>query len=125
MRPRPTHHKRSIFHAVYSRDIGVIQRCQNLRFAGEAGHSLGILREGLRKNFDGDLALELRVCSSIYLAHTALAQLAADVIVRDGFPDHFFSPASQFTTTFKNCVDVDLLPVVFTRNRFPSAVRSY
>jgi hypothetical protein len=37
--------------------------------------------------------------------------------------DHFFSPASQFTTAFKGGKDAS--PGTFIRKRFPSALTSY
>src|SRR5262249_20149815 len=99
------HYQGVILNSIDLGDIRVIERSQHLCFAGETGHPLGILREGLRKDFDGDLAMELRVRRTIDFAHPALAELGGDVIVRDGFADHFFNPASQFTTAFNRGAD--------------------
>src|SRR5262249_11907760 len=38
---------------------------------------------------------------------------------------HFFSPAFQFSTTFKSGADAELPAMVLSKNRFPSAVTSY
>jgi hypothetical protein len=41
------------------------------------------------------LAMKLRVGGSVYFAHTALAELSGDLVVRDGFADHFFKRPSS------------------------------
>jgi hypothetical protein len=42
----------------------MIQRGQHLRFAREARHSIGVLREGVGQNLDSNIAVELRVGSA-------------------------------------------------------------
>ena len=49
-------------------DVGMIEGSQQLRFAFEALHALGVLREIFRQNFDRDLALQLGVGGAIDLA---------------------------------------------------------
>ena len=46
----------------------------------EPRQSLGIVREGLGKNFDRDLAVEFRIARAIDLAHTARAERCDDFI---------------------------------------------
>src|SRR5260370_31420941 len=43
-------HLSALFHRVDGREIGMVQRCQHLRFAREAGHAVGVLRERLRES---------------------------------------------------------------------------
>jgi hypothetical protein len=56
-------------------DVGMVQRRQHLRLAGEAGHPRGIVGEGLRQQLQRDVAAELRVPGAVDRAHAALAEL--------------------------------------------------
>jgi len=56
------HHERrstvGLLEAVERSDIGVVERCQELRLALEAGQVIGIVRNGIREDLEGDLALQ-------------------------------------------------------------------
>jgi len=62
----------------------MIHRCQHLCFALEASQAAGILRENVRQNLDGDLAIQLGVGCPPDFAHAALAELGCDAIAGDG-----------------------------------------
>jgi hypothetical protein len=53
----------------------VVQRCQQFRFAVESQNMTGVTREFLRQHFHGNVTLQFRVASSIYLAHPTRANL--------------------------------------------------
>ena len=76
---------RALFHTVNRRDVRMIQRGQHLRFACEAGHTVGIVRERLRQHLDRDLAVQLGVGGAIHRAHPAFTELGRDAIVRNGW----------------------------------------
>ena len=64
----------SVFDTVDRRDIGVVQRGQDLGFAGETREAIGISGEDIRKDFDGDFAIELGIRGAVDGAHAALAE---------------------------------------------------
>ena len=66
--------------AVDVRDVRMIERREDFRFALEAGEPLGIRRDRGRQDLDGDLALQLRVGRPIHLAHPACADLGGDFV---------------------------------------------
>ena len=53
------------------RDVGMVERRQRFGFALEARQTFGILREGLRQDLDGHLAIETGIAGAIHLAHAA------------------------------------------------------
>jgi hypothetical protein len=59
--------------AVDLRDVRVVERRQDLGFAFKAGQPLGVLREGLGKDFDRHFAGEPSVLGAVHFAHTARA----------------------------------------------------
>ena len=59
------------FEAVDGCDIGMIQRSQSARLAAEARQPFGVTRELIRQCLDGDIAPELVVVRTIYLAHAS------------------------------------------------------
>ena len=61
--------------AVDGADVRVIQRGQRSGFALKSRPPLRVRREGLRQDFDSDIASELRIARAIDLAHAAYAQL--------------------------------------------------
>ena len=61
----------------------MIQRRQGLRFAREAHDAVGIGREEVGKDLDRDLAIEPRITGAVHLAHSAGAERADDVVVRE------------------------------------------
>ncbi len=58
----------------------MIERGQHLRFALEARHAFGVLREGRRQNFDGDVAIQFGIACTIDLAHPARADGCEDFV---------------------------------------------
>ena len=63
-----------------ARDVRVVQRCEELRFALEPGDALFIGSELIRQNLDRDLAIELGVASAVDFAHSALADGRDDLV---------------------------------------------
>ena len=78
------HHQRAdavrFLEAVDVRDVGVIERCEHLGFAGEAGQALGVLGEVLRQDLDGDVAVEPGVARAVDLPHASLTELGGDLV---------------------------------------------
>lgn len=62
------------------RDVGMVQRREQLRFPSEARHTLGIRREGLRQQLERNISLQSRIPGAIDVAHPAGAdQLLHDI----------------------------------------------
>ena len=61
-------------------DVWVIQRSNGARFLLEAAHSIGIGREGLRQDFDRDIAIQTRITCAIHLAHATRTERRDDFI---------------------------------------------
>ena len=78
------HHQRAhalgVLEAVDLRDVRMIERREDLRFALEAGETIGIVGEDVRKDLDRDVALQLRVARAIDLAHAARAERSDDLV---------------------------------------------
>jgi hypothetical protein len=68
------------FEAINGADFRMIKRRQDLRFTLKAGESLGIGCEGLRQNFQGDVASELGIPRSIHFAHATRAEGGEDFV---------------------------------------------
>jgi hypothetical protein len=68
------------FDAVYLRDIRMIRRPQDLRFALKASQSLGILYERRGKNFDRYFPIQLGVLGAINLTHPAFTDRRKDFV---------------------------------------------
>ena len=64
-------HAGRFLETVDRRDVRMIERREELRFAPEARQPLGIDRKELGKNLQRDIAPERRVARTIHLAHTA------------------------------------------------------
>jgi hypothetical protein len=62
------------------RNVRMIQRCHDLRFTFEPRQPLGISGEQLRQDFDGDIAIELRVAGAVDLAHAAGPDGSEDLV---------------------------------------------
>src|SRR5207249_1947331 len=77
------HDQGALFHAVDGRDVRMIELCQDLRFALEARHALGILSEGRREHLDRHVAIQARVPRAIDLAHAARAERREDLVGSD------------------------------------------
>ena len=65
-----------VLEAVDVRDVGMVQRREDLRFAFETGEPIGVVGEGGGQDLDRDVAIELRIARAIDLAHAAGAKLA-------------------------------------------------
>jgi hypothetical protein len=65
------HDERAFFEAVDVRDVGMIERRQDFRFALESRQPLAIVGDISGQDLEGDLALQLRIPRPIHLAHSA------------------------------------------------------
>ncbi len=76
------HHERAraatLFEAVDLRDVRVIERGQELRFALETREPIRVARERFEQDLDRDLPVEPRITGSIHLAHAARAERRHD-----------------------------------------------
>jgi len=82
--PYEFHHQRAyaarIFQAVDVRDVRMVQCSERLRLASEPRQAIGIAGEGVRKDLDRNLSLQLRVGRSIHQPHAAFADLGGDFV---------------------------------------------
>ena len=85
----------------------MIERRQDLGFALEARHALGILREAGGQHLDGHVAPELGIGGAIHLAHAALAELGGDAVMRDGLLRGSRNPPLQLVEEVEQHGDVD------------------
>src|SRR6476646_10206336 len=76
-----------LFEAVDSGDVRMVERGKNLRFAPEAGHSFGVLRNGCRQDLDSGVAVQPRVARAVHLAHSAFTKRADHLIGADSRAD--------------------------------------
>ena len=60
--------------------MGMIERREDLCFALEARHALGIQREGIGQDLDRDVAAQSGISRAIHLAHAAGADGGEDLI---------------------------------------------
>ena len=65
---------------VDAQDVRVGQRRHRPGLALEARPPLGVAREGLRQDFDGDLAPQARVAGAVHLPHAARAERGEDLV---------------------------------------------
>ena len=68
------------FVAMDRRDVRVIQRSQQVRFARESRAAFVIAGHGLRQHLDGDLAAKFRIAGAIDLAHPPGAEERDDLV---------------------------------------------
>ena len=73
-------HAVGVFETVDLRDVRMIQRREGFGFALEAREALRIIRDGAEQDFDGDIAIELRVTRAIDHAHPAFAEGRDDLV---------------------------------------------
>ncbi len=73
-----------LFETVDRRDVGVVERGQQLRLAVEAGQTLRVGGDVRGQRLDRRRPVEPRVGRGPDLTHPALAELALDAVVRDG-----------------------------------------
>jgi hypothetical protein len=62
------------------RDVRVIQRSQDFCFALEAGQPFGVRGQRRRQDFNGDIAFQVWIGSSVHLTHAAGTDLGGDLI---------------------------------------------
>src|SRR5436190_13605783 len=62
------------------RNVRMIERRERLRFAREASQAIGIAGEGVRKDLQGDVAIQLRVVCAIHFAHAACPEGGENLI---------------------------------------------
>src|SRR5580692_9842749 len=70
-------------------NVGMVQGGCGLGFALKAGESLGVARNFVGKEFQGDETMEARVFGFVNHAHAAAAKFLDDAIVGNGLADHF------------------------------------
>ncbi len=79
----------SILYSVDGSDIWMIEGGQDLGLPGEARQAIRVPRQGVRKDFDGDLASQLGVSGPVNRAHAAFPELSSNPVVSDtGLRDH-------------------------------------
>ena len=61
-------------------DVGVIQRCQELRFSYETVHAFPIARKNLGQDLYGDIPLQLCVATTENFSHPAASQQRSDFV---------------------------------------------
>ena len=66
--------------AVDRRDVGMIQRREQIRFAGEARPPFGITGEELRQNLEGDVSRQVAVACPIHFSHAASTDERDDLV---------------------------------------------
>ena len=59
----------------------MVERGQYLRFALEAGESVGVCGEGVGENLECHVSVKSRVGGAVDLSHAALADEGRDVVV--------------------------------------------
>ena len=70
----------AFFQTVDRRDVRVIERGEELRFAMQPREPLGIGGEQLRQHLQRDVATELRIAGAIHLSHAAGAEGGLDLV---------------------------------------------
>ena len=71
------------FAAINLRDVGVIERSENLRLTLEPGQTIRIVAENVGHNLDGNVTSKLRVVRSEHNAHSAFAERRLDLVASD------------------------------------------
>ena len=69
-----------VLQPVDGRDVRMVQRGEDFRFALESGKALGIRREGLRQNLQSDVAFQSGIPRPIDFTHAADADLGGDLV---------------------------------------------
>jgi hypothetical protein len=70
----------ALLETVDVRDVGVIQGGESLRLTREPRKSLRVARHLLRKNLEGDVAVQPGVAREVYLAHPTCADWGKDFV---------------------------------------------
>src|SRR5215472_8622193 len=74
----------------------MIERGGSKRFPAQAFERTRVVGYFFRHKFQRDVAAKLRVLRLVYNAHSAVAQLLDDAVVRDGVADHVHESDSVF-----------------------------
>ena len=69
-------------------NIGMVQGGSSLCLTVEAAQSLGVWREPVRKELQGNEAVEFDILGFIDHTHAAATELFDDSIMRDGLSNH-------------------------------------
>src|SRR5262249_15745835 len=85
----------NLFQVINARNVGVIQRSEDLGFALKSSDALRLLRARLGQRLDGDVPLQPRVACAIYLAHSADAKHTGN-FVSSNASTWFESQAASF-----------------------------
>ena len=73
----------AVLEAVDGRDVGMVQRRERPRLAFESGRPIGIVADGGREHFEGDVAVKFLVPGAVDLAHATGAEQANDLVRTD------------------------------------------
>src|SRR4029450_12597921 len=76
-----------VFNSVDRRDVRMIQRREQARFARKSSKAIGIVDEGGRKHLDGAVAAQSCVGGTKHLAHATFAEPGDDLVVSDASAD--------------------------------------
>ena len=89
------HHQRAaltgFLEAVNLRDVRVVQRGEDLRFAAEPREPIRIGGDVRQQHLERHVAIQLAVAGAIDLAHSALAKFREDCIGPESLADHVFA----------------------------------
>src|SRR5579864_9514343 len=69
-----------VFQAINGGNIGMVQRGEDLRFALETSHAVGVRGERLRQDLDGHVPVEIGVAGAVDLPHASAAQQVRDSV---------------------------------------------
>src|ERR1700730_4892784 len=72
-------------------DVGMIEGGSGLGFALKAGERLLVAGNIIGQEFEGYEAVQARVFRFVHNSHAAATEFLNDVVVRDGFADHWGS----------------------------------
>ena len=108
--------------AVNGCDVGMIQRCQNARFALETFCSFGVMGERIRKQLDRNTTAQPGVGCLIHLAHAACSQVAGDFVMCEFRSDHVRTRGPHLSRWRLAC---DALHFVENWRQLPYARRSF
>ena len=74
----------AFFEAVDRRDVRVVERRQDLRFALEAGQPFGVVHEGVGQDLQRDIAVQLGITGLVHFAHAACTDGGEDFVGAEG-----------------------------------------
>ena len=73
-------HIAGFLQTVNRRDVRMVERGQDPRFAPKSSQPLGVAGYGLEQKLDRDVAIERAIAGAVDLAHSAFAKLLQDAI---------------------------------------------